>query len=86
MFTVDYWLHHYEYAMGHKPKLDEDTSNVNWTRHNLTKILNGDMPYGMTGTNGAWTHYIYSLKGKKMKNTILELLVMSSFVYAELPR
>ena len=53
MFTVDYWLHHYEYAMGHKPKLDEDTSNVNWTRNNLTKILNGDMPYGMTGTNGA---------------------------------
>lgn len=53
MFTVEYWLHHYEYAMGHKPKLDEDTSNVNWTRNNLTKILNGEMPYGMTGTNGA---------------------------------
>lgn len=53
LYSVDYWLHHYEYAMGHKPKLEIDTSNVDWTRSNITKALNGEIPYGMTGTNGA---------------------------------
>ena len=52
-YSVDYWLHHYEYVMGHKNRADIDTSNADWTKNNITRILNGDMPYGMTGTNGA---------------------------------
>ncbi len=52
-FSVDYWLRHYEYAMGKSEKDDIDTSNVDWTKNNITRILNDEMPYGMTGTNGA---------------------------------
>ena len=52
-YTPEYWLHHFEYAMGYKDKLDIDTSNVDWTRGGLTKVLNGEAPYGWTGTNGA---------------------------------
>ena len=52
-YTVEYWLSHYEYAMGHKPKVDGDVSNVDWTKKNIEKILNNEFPYGMTGTNGA---------------------------------
>ena len=52
-YTSEFWLSHYEYAMGHKPKVDGDTSNVDWTKKNIEKILNNEFPYGMTGTNGA---------------------------------
>ena len=59
-FSVDYWLRHYEYAMGKTEKIDIDTSNVDWTKNNITKILNNEMPYGMTGTNGAIALIKYS--------------------------
>jgi len=52
-YTSEFWLAHYEFAMGHKQKIDEDTSNVNWTRSNIEKILKNKFPHGMTGTNGA---------------------------------
>ena len=52
-YSPEYWLHHFEYTMGYKDKAEMDTSNVTWTRSGLTKILNGEAPYGWTGTNGA---------------------------------
>ncbi len=29
-YSPEYWLHHMKYAMGHKPKIDIDTSNAEW--------------------------------------------------------
>lgn len=52
-YSVEYWLAHYEFAMGHKKKIDIDTSNADWTRGNIEKVLHNKIPYGMTGTNGA---------------------------------
>ncbi len=52
-YSPEYWLAHCEYAMGHKPKIDIDTSNSIWTKNNLNKILNNKHPHGMTGTNMA---------------------------------
>ena len=52
-YSTEYWLHHYEYVMGHKDKADIDTSNDDWTKNNITRILNDEIPFGMTGTNGA---------------------------------
>ena len=50
-YSTEYWLRHYEYAMGYKERIDIDTSNVNWTKANIKKLLNNEFPYGMTGTN-----------------------------------
>ncbi len=52
-YSVEYWLAHTEYAMGKKDKIDIDTSNADWTRNNMERIFRNEMPYGMTGTNGA---------------------------------
>ncbi len=52
-YSTEYWLAHYKFAMGHKSKIDIDTSNVDWTRDNIEKVLQNEIPYGMTGTNGA---------------------------------
>ncbi len=52
-YSTEYWLAHYEFAMGHKSKIDFDTSNIDWTRNNIQKVLQNEIPYGMTGTNGA---------------------------------
>jgi len=52
-YSNEYWLHHYEYAMGYKKKIEIDTSDANWTKKNITKVLNGENPFGMTSTNGA---------------------------------
>ena len=50
-YSAEYWLHHYEYAMGYKEKADIDTSNVEWTKSNIKRILNKEFPHGMAGTN-----------------------------------
>ena len=50
-YSTEYWLQHYEYAMGYATKSEMDTSNADWTRANLTRIFNGEFPHGMTGTN-----------------------------------
>jgi hypothetical protein len=50
-YSTEYWLHHYEYAMGYKEKTDIDTSNAQWTKSNIKRILNKKFPHGMTGTN-----------------------------------
>ncbi len=50
-YSTEYWLHHLEYVMGIKEKADIETSNFEWTKSNITKILNDEIPYGMTGTN-----------------------------------
>ena len=34
-YSKEYWLAHYEYAMGHKPKIAIDTSDVVWTKNNI---------------------------------------------------
>ena len=52
-YSTEYWLAHYEFAMGHKSKINIDTSNVDWTKNNIEKVLRNEIPYGMTGTNGA---------------------------------
>ena len=52
-YSTEYWLVHYEYAMGHKDKINIDVSNAEWTQNNIKRILNNEKPYGMTGTNGA---------------------------------
>jgi hypothetical protein len=50
-YSTEYWLQHYEYAMGDAAKSGMDTSNADWTRANLTRIFNNEFPHGMTGTN-----------------------------------
>jgi hypothetical protein len=52
-YSIEYWLAHTEYVMGNKDKIDIDTSNADWTRNNMERIFRNEMPYGMTGTNGA---------------------------------
>ena len=34
-YSYEYWLHHFEYVMGYKEKLDIDTSNTQWTKRDL---------------------------------------------------
>ena len=50
-YSPEYWLQHYEYAMGYKEKADIDTSNADWTKTNIIRILNKEFPHGATGTN-----------------------------------
>jgi hypothetical protein len=50
-YSTEYWLRHYEYAMGHKERVNIDSSNANWTKNNLTRVLNDEYPFGMSGTN-----------------------------------
>jgi hypothetical protein len=50
-YSVEYWLNHYEYAMGYKDKSNIDTSPAEWTKANLIKIINGQFPHGLTGLN-----------------------------------
>jgi len=71
-YSSEYWLHHYEYVMGYKEKLDIDTSNEKWTKAGLTKILNGKFPYGWTGKNGAIAliEFIKLYHSDKLKNII----------------
>ncbi len=75
-YSQEYWLRYFEYVMGHKPKLDIDTSNATWTRGDLTKVLNGQAPYGWTGTNGAkaLVQYIEIYHSKKLKEVVKLML------------
>ena len=50
-YSIEYWLKHYEYAMGHKDKSNIDTSNAEWTKASLVKIINGEFPFGLKGYN-----------------------------------
>jgi hypothetical protein len=50
-YSTEYWLRHYEFAMGHKERVDIDSSNANWTKNNLTRILQDEYPFGMSGIN-----------------------------------
>ena len=61
-YSVEYWLNHFEYAMGYKDKLAIDTSNAEWTRANLTKIINGHFPHGFTGQNLSKALILYVMK------------------------
>jgi hypothetical protein len=75
-YSPEYWFAHYEYAMGKKEKLDIDTSNADWTKNGLTKILNGEAPYGWTGTNGAiaLVNYIEKYHPEKL-NEVLKIMI-----------
>jgi hypothetical protein len=75
-YSVEYWLAHYEFAMGHKPKINIDTSNVDWTRNNIEKVLHNEIPYGMTGTKGAMALIEYLKKYHSDKvQTIAKLML-----------
>jgi hypothetical protein len=43
-YSTEYWLAHYEFAMGHKSKINIDTSNIDWTRNNIEKVLQNEIP------------------------------------------
>jgi hypothetical protein len=75
-YSPEYWFAHYEYAMGKKAKLDIDTSNADWTKNGLTKILNGEAPYGWTGTSGAiaLVNYIEKYHPEKL-NEVLKIMI-----------
>jgi len=75
-YSYEYWLHHFEYVMGYKEKLDIDTSNTQWTKRDLIKILNGKFPYGWTGLNGAKAliQFIKIYHPEKLQDTV-ELMI-----------
>jgi len=75
-YSPEYWLHHYEYVMGYKKKLDIDKSNEKWTKTGLTKILDGEFPYGWIGENGAIAliEFIKLYHSDKLENIIILMI------------
>lgn len=75
-YSQEYWLQHYEYAMGYKEKSVLDTSSAEWTKSNIDRILNNNFPHGMTGTNliKALIKFVEIYHPKKLQDVSMLLL------------
>lgn len=53
-YSVEYWDRHLHYAILGEPKLEEDNSNVEWTKKTFNGLISGNvtMIFGLSGING----------------------------------
>jgi len=53
-YSIEYWNRHLHHAILGEPKLEEDNSNVEWTRKTFNGLISGDvtMIFGLSGING----------------------------------
>jgi len=53
-FSIEYWTAHLNYAILGHSKLEEDHSNVEWTKKIFNGLISGDvkMIFGLSGING----------------------------------